>query len=253
MQQEQRIPVSRFLSRLDACLNRNDRNGARECLVFWEAEARRLGDDRGLLTVLNEAVGYYRRTQKRQRALEATEECLRLTEKLCQERSASGATIFTNAATTFAFFGYPERAFELYEKAADCFAATGQTESYAYAALLNNRAAVFHAQKQFDEAEADWRRAVAILQQVGYHDGEIAVSLIMLAHLTYDRDETAIEQVEALLDEAWDYINSENQPKDGTYADVLRKCAPSLDYFHRPDEAQACRDVAKEIYTGNAE
>ena len=70
----------------------------------------------------------------------------------------------------------------------------------------------------------------------------------MLAHLTFDRDDTAYEQVESLLDEAWDYINSDNQPKDGNYAYVLRKCAPSFDYFQRPEEAQAMRDVAKEIY-----
>ena len=72
----------------------------------------------------------------------------------------------------------------------------------------------------------------------------------MLAHLTYDRDDTAIEKVESLLDEAWEYVNSDNQPKDGNYAYVLRKCAPSFDYFQRLIEAQACRDVANEIYYG---
>ena len=53
------IPVSRFIDRLDACFNRNDMKGAQECIRFWEAEARRLNDERGLLTVLNEAVGCY--------------------------------------------------------------------------------------------------------------------------------------------------------------------------------------------------
>ena len=57
----------------------------------------------------------------------------------------------------------------------------------------------------------------------------------------------------ATLYEAWDYINSDNQPKDGNYAYILRKCAPSLDYFKRPEEAQACRDVAKEIYYDHRE
>ena len=253
MDQTERIPISRFLSRLDACFDRNDRKGARECLRFWEGEARRLGDDRGLLTVLNEAVGYYRRTKKKTRALQAMEECLQLAEALGQTESASGATVFTNAATTLSFFGETARALALYDRAAACFTAQGQTASYEYAALLNNRAAIFNEQKRYDAAEADWRQAIDILKQVGYHDGEIAISLIMLAHLTYDRDETAVAQVEALLDEAWEYVNSDNQPKDGNYAYVLRKCAPSLDYFQRPDEAQACRDVAKEIYTGNAE
>jgi tetratricopeptide (TPR) repeat protein len=247
------IPVSRFIDRLDACFNRNDMKGAQECIRFWEAEARRLNDERGLLTVLNEAVGCYRRVKKKTRALEAMEESLSLVEKLGQSHSFSGATVFINAATTCSFFGDAEEALRLYEKAAECFEAEGKTECYEYAALLNNRAAALYGMKRYDEAEADWLAAVRILKGVGFHDGEIAISLLMLAHLTYDRDEAAVEKVEALLDEAWDFINSDNQPKDGNYAYVLRKCAPSLDYFKRPDEAQACRDVAKEIYSGAGE
>lgn len=107
--------------------------------------------------------------------------------------------------------------------------------------------------KRYEEAETDWLRAIQILKDIRCHDGEIAVSLLMLAHLTYDRDSTAFEKVESLLDEAWEYINSDNQPKDGNYAYILRKCAPSLEYFKRFDEAQACRDVAKEIYSGNGD
>lgn len=247
------IPINRFIDRLDACFNRNDMKGAQECIRFWEAEARRLNDERGLLTVLNEAVGCYRRVKKKTRALEAMEESLSLVEKLGQNHSLSGATVFINAATTCSFFGDKEEALRLYEKAANCFEAEGKTECYEYAALLNNRAAALYGMKRYDEAEADWLAAVRILKGVGFHDGEIAISLLMLAHLTYDRDEAAVEKVEALLDEAWDFINSDNQPKDGNYAYVLRKCAPSLDYFKRPDEAQACRDVAKEIYSGAGE
>lgn len=253
MREEQAIPVSRFIDRLDGCFGRNDMKGARECIRFWEAEARRLGDDRGLLAVLNEGVGYYRRTKKKTRALEAMTESLELVEKLGQSESLSGATIFINAATTRSFFGDPEGALELYGRAAACYEKENATLSYEYATLLNNRAAAFEELKRYDEAEADWRKAVEILKQVGFHAGEIAISLIMLAHLTFDRDENSYEQVEALLDEAWEYLNSDDQPKDGNYAYVLKKCAPSLDYFQRPIEAQACRDVAREIYTGKEE
>ena len=66
-----------------------------------------------------------------------------------------------------------------------------------------------------------------------------------LPHLCQD---TAFEQVEQLLDEAWEYLNSPRQPRDGNYAYILRKCAPSFDYFQRPEAAQALREVAKEIY-----
>ena len=248
MEQRGQIDIARFIDRLDTCFNRNDMRAARECIEYWESEARQNGDDRGLLTVLNEAVGYYRRSKKKTKALSAMEESLSLVNKLGLSESLSGATVYINAATTLSFFGRVQEGLELYDKAAVCYQSNGKTKSYEYAALLNNKAAALNELKRYDEAEEHWKNAVDILKKVGYHDGEIAISLVMLAHLTFDRDDTAYEKVEALLDEAWEYVNSDNQPKDGNYAYILRKCAPSFDYFKRPMEAQAMRDVAKEIY-----
>lgn len=245
------IDVSRFINKLDSCFNRNDMRAARECIMYWEKEARENGDDRGLLTVLNEAVGFYRRSKKRTKALSATEEILSLVDKLGLSESLSGATMYINSATTLSFFGNTEEGLELYNKAAFCYKTNGGTQTYEYATLLNNMAASLNELKRYDEAEENWKNAIDILKKIGYHDGEIAISLIMLAHLTYDRDDTAYEQVESLLDEAWEYINSDDQPKDGNYAYVLRKCAPSFEYFKRPIEAQAMREVAKEIYQQN--
>lgn len=243
-----RIDIPRFIEKLDRCFNRNDMRSARECIEYWESEARRIGDDRGLLTILNEAVGYYRRTQKKGKALKAMEESLSLVEKLGLSQSMSGATIYINSATTLSFFGREQDGLVLYDKAADCFKASNKTDTYEYAALLNNKAGTLNALKRYDEAEENWHSAIDILKNIGFHDGEIAISLVMLAHLTYDRDTAAYDKVEALLDMAWEYINSNDQPRDGNYAYVLRKCAPSFDYFKRPIEAQALRDVAKEIY-----
>ena len=248
MSEAQHISVQRFIDQLDRCFNRNDMKAARECLAAWEKEARALGDDRGLLSVLNEAVGYYRRTQKRGKAMAAMRECVALVEKLGLADALSGATVYINAATTLAFFGQSQEGLKLYDRAAACYRAQGRTGCYEYAALLNNSAAALHALKRYDEAEARWRQAVDILKKEGKHDGELAISLVMLAHLTFDRDDTAYAQVESLLDQAWEYINSPNQTRDGNYAYVLRKCAPSFEYFQRPEAAQALREVAREIY-----
>ena len=162
MEEQKTIPVTRFIGRLDAAFNRNDMKSARECICFWETEARRLNDERGLLAVLNEAVGYYRRTNKKTRALEAMEESLALVERLGQTNSLSGATVFINAATTLSFFGSKEEAIGLYGRAASCFEAEEKTECYEYAALLNNRAATLYEIKRYDEAETDWLSAIQV-------------------------------------------------------------------------------------------
>ena len=242
------INISRFIAKLDSCFDRNDLKAAKECIEYWEKEARETGDDRALLTVLNEAVGFYRRTQKRGKALAAMGESLTLVDKLGLPDKLSGATIYINAATTLSFFGKEEEGLQLYDKAARCYEIERHTETYEYAALLNNKAGTLNALKRYDEAERDWVQAIEILKEIGGHAGEIAISLVMLAHLTFDRDDTSYEKVEKILDEAWEYINSDDQPKDGNYAYVLRKCAPSFEYFQRSDEAEAMREVAKDIY-----
>ena len=244
----EQISISRFIAKLDSCFDRNDMKSAKECIEFWEKEARDAGDDRALLTILNEAVGFYRRTQKRGKALAAMEESLTLVDKLGLTDNLSGATIYINAATTLSFFAKEVEGLQLYDKAAQCYESEHKTETYEYAALLNNQAGTLNALKKYDEAERDWVQAIEILSRIGGHAGEIAISLVMLAHLTFDRDSTSYEKVEIILDEAWEYINSDDQLKDGNYAYVLRKCAPSFDYFQRPIEAEAMREVAKEIY-----
>ncbi|MBR7093008.1 MAG: tetratricopeptide repeat protein [Clostridia bacterium] len=246
-----RINVARFIAKLDACLARNDLPAAGKCLADWEAEARGLGDERGLLSVLNEELGYYRRTGEQDKALAAVQQVRQLLQSTGMQTHLSGATILINAATTLKAFGRAQEGMPLYEQAAALYQAENKTGTYEYAALLNNRASALTDLGRYDEAERCYNQAVGILKQDGSHDGEIAVSLINLAHLYFDRDDTAAyERVERTLDEAWEYLTSPRQPHDANYAFILTKCAPSFRYFQRPEEADALEETAKEIYEG---
>lgn len=51
------------------------------------------------------------------------------------------------------FFGEEEKGLELYGKAAAIYEKEGRTETYEYAALLNNKAGTLYALKKYDEAE----------------------------------------------------------------------------------------------------
>lgn len=246
------LDANRFLAKIDSCFNHNDLSGAKACIKTWEQEARKASDDKLLLTVLNEAMGLYRRTGKKAKAISVMEECMTLLDKLNLSNTFSGATIYVNAATTLSFCDRENEAVALYEKTENIFKANGRTSTYEYASLLNNKAGTLNVLKRYDEAERDYLSAIDILKEIGMHDGEIAISLVMLAHITFDRvdepDEKVYEKVENLLDEAIKYVKSDNQPKDGNFAYVLKKIAPSFDYFKRPLQAKAMREKAKEIY-----
>lgn len=246
------LDANRFLSKIDSCFNRNDMKGAKACIEVWEQEARKALDDKLLLTVLNEAMGLYRRTGKKSKALDVMNECLSLIDKLNISKTFSGATIYVNAATTLSFCDKEIEAIDLYDKAELIFKENKKTDTYEYASLLNNKAGTLNVIKRYDEAERDYLKAIEVLKKISMHDGEIAISLVMLAHITFDRennpDDKTYEKVENLLDEAIKYIKLASVHCDGNFAYVLKKCAASFDYFKRPAIAKAMRDKAYEIY-----
>ena len=243
-----KVDIKRFIGTIDRLFASNDLAAAERLIDTWKAEADALGDDRGKLSIVNEELGLTRRTGNRQKALEAVETADALIKKLSLAENTSGATIYVNLATTLKAFGEAEKALDYYAAAESVYFSLNMDESFEYASLLNNRATAFSELGRFDEAENDFLISIDILKKLETHDGEIAVALINLAHAVYDRNEKDTDRVEKLLDECWEYLNSPRQVRDANYAFILTKCAPSLKYFNRTDEAEAVLAVAKSIY-----
>jgi len=242
-----KINVARFIDKLDSFFKTNDLEGAKKHIEYWEQMAREYHDSCGLLSIINEELGFYRRTNDKEKALRAVKIANELIEEKDLTNHFSGATIWTNIATTLRCFQETEKGLPLYEKAEKIYLKEEKEKSYEYAALLNNKASALNDLLRYDEAEKAYKKAIKILKEEGEHDGEIAISLISLAHLYFDRDEN-YELVEETLDKAWEYINSPKQPHDANYAYILSKCAPSLRYFKREMEAEALEEVIQEIY-----
>ena len=68
------IPTDRIIGKLDSLFARNDMSGAGRLLEYWENEARALGDNKGLIEILNEKIGNYRRTKDKDRAMNSVYE-----------------------------------------------------------------------------------------------------------------------------------------------------------------------------------
>jgi len=245
-----KINVDRFIRKLDGLIAKNDLKGAVETAEFWENEAKNCGDKCGLLSVINEELGLFRTTEDSERALKAAAIC----EELLSEREPdfSYATVCVNLATTYKAFGKVEKGLPFYDKAETIYKEYGKTDTYEYAAFLNNKASALMELTRYDEAETLLTTAVEILKKEGNHDADIAISLITLAHLNFDRDENSFETVENLLDLSWEYVNSERNVRDYRYAVAIKKCAPSYRYFQRPMEAEALDETAAEIFSERA-
>jgi len=243
------INVQRFIDKLDYYYSFDDLDAAKEHLSYWENEALVNNDFKALMSILNEELGFSRRIENKDMAYHAINalDGLFLDERF---NTPSYATIMVNMATSYCAFSEPIKALPLYDKAKEIYKSFNLLESYEYASLLNNESSALSDLNRFDEAKDDLYKAIEILKKDNKHDVEIAVSLVNLAHVTYDEDSNTVMEVEKLLDLSWQYINSENQPHDHNYAFQLSKIAPSYRYFKRDVEAYALDEVVNEIYRG---
>lgn len=245
-----RMPIKRVLAKLDEYFSRNDLAGAEKFLIFWEGEARLGGVPEELIDILNEEIGLFRRTGNISRGMTAITEAVNIIEHDNIEKTSAIGTVYINIATTLKAFGEPEKALLYYEKAFDIYSDRLCSDDYNFAALYNNMALAFEDIGLFDEAENSYKIAVKILRADGEHDAEIAVSLINLAHL-YDKAGYNTGALYKLLDDAWKILNGDYLEKNGNFAFVCSKCAPSFEYFDQEDRGKYLKSEADRIYEGN--
>ncbi len=245
------IPVARVIEKIDSLFAENNMTEAGRVLAYWEGEARTLGDTKGLLSVLNEQLGYYRKLGDKQKGLQAVEEVLSLLECVAEEGSVSSATTYLNLATTMKAFGKAKDALEYYNKAKSVYESNLSEDDFRLAGLYNNMATALCELEKFDEAENFYNKAIDVLKKKDVC-GELAVTYVNIAHLQYDKsqktDFNCEEAVDKLLDLAFECLDNPNLTRDGNYAFICSKCAPSFGFFGYFLQKSELEKRANEIY-----
>lgn len=242
------MKIQDFITALDAFFDREDMEGAGEYLRYVRRSAEAEGDRRLLFTVLNEMMGYYRKTREEERGLESIAAGLRVMNELGLADRPEGATAILNAATTMKAFGRAEEALSYYDAAAAIYEKAFSPDDYRLAGLCNNRALAMVDLRRYREAEELYRRALAILSRCGGRETDIANTYVNLAHL-YDAL-GRYEEIEQCLENALDTLERITV-RDGYYAYTCRKCAPSLGYFGYFEAERELNERADRIYAGN--
>ena len=86
------VDIRRVIEKLDEYLNRRDYDAGERHLEYWLAEAEQSGDMRGALSLLNELIGLYRKTAKRQECLDTIKKALGTAESMGLEGSVTLGT-----------------------------------------------------------------------------------------------------------------------------------------------------------------
>lgn len=247
------IPVSRVILKLDECLNRNDYSAAEKLLKYWYDEAVVCKDSGGLLTVLNEQVGLYRKLGKREECINTVMKCLSLADSGDFQDTVSYSTTLLNCATGYSAFNMAQKAFSLYEKARKGYEKYLKPDDERLGGLYNNMAICLMRLERFEEAEVLFEKALAIMASAHNREPEMAVTYCNMADLEAAKHgpEQAQEKIDEYLEKAEHLLNTETLPRDGNYAFVCEKCASTFGYYGYFLTQKELLKRAEEIYAGN--
>lgn len=245
-----RISLCRMMQKLDEYLARNDYPGAERHLRFWLGEARCNNDEQGALAVYNELMGLHRKCGQEAQALDDTRQALKLLDELELEGTVTAATTRVNVGTVLKAFGQPESALLHYRAAESVYLQALSADDARLGGLFNNMALALAEKKEFSQANAYYRRALAVMQQVENGALEQAITWLNMANCA--EDELGILESEECVSTCLAYaealLERPELPRNGYYAFVAEKCASAFRYFGHFAYAAELEQRAEEIY-----
>ena len=244
------IPQKRIIEKMDEYMSRRDYAGAERHLLYWLEEAKLGRDLRGQLLLRNELTGHFRKTGDKENALQNAEEALRLVGDLDFTGTVSAGTTYTNAATAYHAFGEHQRALALFEQARAVYESRPDTDPALLGGLYNNMALCCAALKDFPRSFSFYEKAMAAMEQVPGGKLEQAITCLNMANAV--EDQLGMEQGEPriyeLLDQALELLRDKAAPRNGYYAFVCEKCAPTFSYYGYFLAAEELKEQAEAIY-----
>ena len=259
----QPVPQQRIVEKLDEYMSRRDYAGAERHLLYWLAEAQAACDERGELMLRNELVGHFRKTGNADQAFLHAEQALQLVARLGFADTVSAGTTYTNVATAYNAFGRNQESLQLFERAAAAYESNANTDPRLLGGLYNNMALVCASLGGFGQADGLYAKALATMANVEHGQLEQAITYLNMADAAVAKDaaaqanakelggdngseveakpdasdeapvmsEACEREVERLLDQALELLDTPSVPRDGYYAFVCEKCAPTFGHY----------------------
>ena len=244
------VPQGRIIEKMNYYMGKNDYAGAERHLLYWLNEAKLGNDLQGELMIRNELVGHFRKTGNRAGAFENAQAALKLVDKLGFKNDKSAGVTYINVATAYNAFGENEKSIEVFSMAQSAFENMKSPDIELLGGLYNNMALTLVALNRFEEAFLYYDKALQSMQKVKNGELECAITYLNMAdayNISLGQEE-AESKVFELLDKAYELLNTPDVPKNGYYAFVCEKCAPSFSFYGYFAAANELNQRAKEIY-----
>ena len=243
------IPQQRVLAKFDEHTSRNDYAGAERHMLYWLDEARLGSDLQGQFQIQNELMGLYRKTAQEEKAFHAADEALSLAREMGIEEQVGGATAFLNAATVCNAFDRPAQSLPLFERARSVYEKNLPPDDPRMGGLYNNMALTLVSLGRYDEADALFRRALDVMAKAPNGALEQAITHLNMADAAYAQSgNDADDAINDHLETALGLLEDETLPRNGYYAFVCEKCAPTFICYGWNAYGEELQERAREIY-----
>ena len=244
------VPQQRIIQKMNEYMSHRDYAGAQRHLKYWLEEAKAGFDKGGELLIRNELVGHFRKTGNREGAFESAKEAIRLLGELGFDNNVSAGTTYTNIATAYNAFGENEKSIEFFEKAKAVYEGNENTSPELLGGLYNNMALTYVALGKYEEAFELYSKALEVMKKVENGELEQAITYLNMADAKEAMlgSEAAESVVFDYLDKAQELLDTPTLRRDGYYAFVCEKCAPSFEYYGYFLVANDLKNRAESIY-----
>ena len=244
------VPQQRIMEKVDEYMSRRDYAGVGRHLLYWLEEAKLGHDQKGELMIRNELIGHYRKVQERDKTLTHIEAALRLLDEMDFRGTISEGTTCVNAATAYQAFGENGRALPLFEQAKAVYESIPSLKPELLGGLYNNMALAYVAERRFAEAHELYEKAIATMANAEHGALEQAITYLNMADAAEAEQGLldASETIDRCLDTAQRLLDTPKLVRDGYYAFVCEKCAPTFEYYGWFAAANDLRERAEAIY-----
>lgn len=157
------MDIQKVLAEYDSMFGKYTLKEIEGFLLKHLSEARFKSEHEELVTLLNEAIGFYRDTTQKEKALK---NCGALMEHLVEmklEGTIPYATSLLNIANAFRAFGLHKESIQLFEKVEEIYGNHISKEDFMYASLYNNWALAYQESGEYDKAAEMLRKALRIV------------------------------------------------------------------------------------------
>ena len=162
--------------------------------------------------------------------------------------TVSAATVQLNAATTMKAFGKAADAVALYAETEKIYLENLSPSDARFGGLYNNYALALTDVKRFADAEESYKKALGVMEKTEHGEADAAITYVNMAHLYETWKEESEEFVSSCMERAKELLDTPSLPRNGYYAFVCSKCAPSFGYFGYFLEDAELKKRAEEIY-----